>query len=373
MKIALLEPFNAGSHKTWVDGLVRHSRHEFQVLSLNGRHWKWRMHGAAVTLARRFLAGNFEPDLLLATDMLDLATFLALTRSKTAHLPTATYFHENQLTYPWSPDDQDPDRERDAHYGFTNFTSALAADAILFNSRYHLESFHNALPDFLKSFPDYNELGTLPLLAGKSRVLPVGLDLRSLDHHRPTAEDNPRLPLILWNHRWEYDKNPEQFFKALYQLQDRGLEFEVAVLGESFGRRSPVFAEACRRLGKRIVQFGYARDSGDYARWLWRADILPVHSLHDFFGVSVVEAMYCGCHPLLPKRLAYPEHIPEAEHDLFFYADFDDLAERMSALLQNFQGVSRPEVRTFVARYDWQHMAPRYDRLLEKIVMDRQP
>ncbi|NIN36237.1 MAG: DUF3524 domain-containing protein, partial [Gammaproteobacteria bacterium] len=76
-------------------------------------------------------------------------------------------FHENQLTYPWSPTDSDTTHQRDAHYAFINFSSALAAEAVLFNSKYHRLSFHEQLPDFLKSFPDHNELAALKFLDKK--------------------------------------------------------------------------------------------------------------------------------------------------------------------------------------------------------------
>lgn len=36
------------------------------------------------------------------------------------------------------------------------------------------------------------------------------------------------------------------------------------------------------------------------ARWLWQSDVLLVTSQQEYFGVSVVEAMHCGCYPLLP-------------------------------------------------------------------------
>ncbi len=49
-------------------------------------------------------------------------------------------------------------------------------------------------------------------------------------------------------------------------------------------------------------QYGYVESLADYARLLWRADILPVTSQHDSFGASVVEAIYCGVYPLLPRR-----------------------------------------------------------------------
>jgi glycosyltransferase involved in cell wall biosynthesis len=363
MKICLVEPFHVGSHAAWAEEYARRSRHAVELLTLSGRHWKWRMHGGAVTLARQFMAGAGDPDLLLVSDMLDLTTFLALTRKKTSGLPTALYFHENQLTYPWSPTDADPARQRDAHYAFINYTSALAADAVLFNSRYHLETFAAQLPAFLKSFPDQNELGSLTSLAAKSAVLPLGLDLQRLDNHRPEQpKDTTAPPLILWNHRWEYDKGPEEFFAALYRLQEEGLAFEVAILGESYRKAPPIFADARQRLGERIVQFGYARDFADYARWLWRADILPVTSRHDFFGASVVQAIYCHCTPLLPRRLAYPEHLPPALRDRFLYDGFDDLLGRLRELLRNPLRETG-ELRAYAARYDWGELAGRYDDL----------
>jgi hypothetical protein len=167
MHILLLEPYLTGSHAAWAQGYAAHSRHDVTTLSLPGRFWKWRMHGGAVTLAREFMVADVTPDGILATDMLDLTTFLALTRARTAHLPVALYCHENQLSYPWSAGDRDVIRGRDVHYGFINYASAMTADAVFFNSAYHLESFFDALPRMLKHFPDYNELEGLAALGAR--------------------------------------------------------------------------------------------------------------------------------------------------------------------------------------------------------------
>ena len=159
MNVLILEPYLAGSHAAWAVELAQRSRHEVRIMGLEGRHWKWRMHGGAVTLAGRYLSDGPAADLILASDMLDLSTFLAATRARTADLKTAVYFHENQLSYPWPGDDPiRPPGGRDAHYGFINYTSALAADAVVFNSRYHLESFDAELAPFLMSFPDHRNL-----------------------------------------------------------------------------------------------------------------------------------------------------------------------------------------------------------------------
>ncbi len=326
------------------------------------------MHGGAVTLARQFLALERMPDCILVTDMLDLTTFLALTRPRTWNIPTAVYFHENQMSYPWAPHDRDRVKGRDVHYGFINYTSALAADVIFFNSAYHRESFFAELPRLLKHFPDYNELNTIAALRAKSAVLPLGLNLTRLDAFRHTTRKKPNNPpVILWNHRWEYDKNPREFFEALYALVERGLDFRVVILGEC-PREQPVeFLEAQARLGERVLHIGYVADFEEYARWLWHADILPVTSRHDFFGSSVVEAIYCGCFPLLPERLSYPELIPHTYHTMCLYQDLTDLIERLSHLITTTSWPPVTPLQSYVARFDWHIMAPEYDDQLELV------
>ena len=58
------------------------------------------MHGGAVTLARKFNNMKWGPDLILATDMLDLTTFLSLTREKSHNIPTAIYFMRTNSPIP---------------------------------------------------------------------------------------------------------------------------------------------------------------------------------------------------------------------------------------------------------------------------------
>lgn len=366
MKILLLEPFFAGSHRAWAEGYQKHSCHEVHILSLPGRHWKWRMAGGAVAMAENFLASAFKPDLILATDMLDLTTFLSLTRKQTANIPTAIYFHENQINYPWSPDDPDKSLQRDHHYGFINYTSALAADKIFFNSAFHREAFLAALPDFLKMFPDQNSLTNVERIAQKSEVLPLGLDLnRFLKFQNEVAAGPPK---ILWNHRWEYDKDPDTFFEIIFRMADESVDFQLVVLGESYAKTPPVFEKAKKKLAGRILHFGFAERFEDYAEWLWSADILPVTSRQDFFGISAVEAIFCNCFPLLPERLAFPEHIPDAFKHKHFYTDAGDLFEKLKAACQNINELrASPDYQNFVARYDWTIFAPLYDERFSRL------
>ena len=318
------------------------------------------MHGAAVTIARQVAASHVAYDLILASDMMDVAAFRGLLLRQGITTPVATYFHENQIGYPVSPRDTDSTAGRDLHYGFINYTSALASGRVYFNSHYHKDSFLGALPSFLGRFPDHVDLESVAEIAAKAGVLPLGMDLSSLVAHRPQDETRNDKPLLPWNHRWEHDKNPDEFLRMVLALHERGLPFEVALLGER--REEPeLLGEARKRLGPAIVQDGPVEDFGGYARWLWRADILPVTSIHDFFGGSVVEAVYCGCHPVLPRRLAYPEHFPG---EAVFYDSFSDALERLSALI--LSGAWREPCRLggALARYDWRTLATLYDSVL---------
>ncbi|HHH50317.1 MAG TPA: DUF3524 domain-containing protein [Saprospiraceae bacterium] len=364
MKICLLEPFFGGSHRQWAEDYQQHSQHDVDILSLPARHWKWRMHGAAITLAEQYLSAGKNYDLILATDLLDFCTFLSLTRRKTAYIPTALYFHENQLTYPWSTTDPDVALKRDKHYSFIQYTSALAADAVFFNSAYHKKSFLSALPTFLKQFPDYTTVAQVNSLAAKSDVLYLGLDLSFFDAYKRTSQN--QFPVLLWNHRWEYDKQPELFFEALARLKDEHLDFRLIVLGESYHRMPAIFKTIEKDFTDQLVHFGYVESRTQYASLLAKADILPVTSVQDFFGASIVEAIYAGCIPLLPRRLAYPEHIPTALHSKYLYEREEDFYPRLKALITNFYEKEK-ELPNHVLRYDWRTLVPVYDAAFKVI------
>ncbi len=360
MNLWLVEPYHTGSHQAWANGYQAHSRHSIRLLTLPGRFWKWRMQGGAITLARQSREMADRPDGILASDMLNLPVFLSL-REDLSDIPVALYFHENQLTYPLPPGEK-----RDLHYGLINLVSALRADAVFFNSAYHLEAFFDELPRLLKHFPDYNELWTVEALRSKSRVLPVGLDLARFDAHRPEQRPSGR-PVILWNHRWEYDKDPQTFFRALYALTEEGLDFGVILLGESFRNQPEEFLEARQRLSDRMVHFGYAEDDALYSRLLWQADIVVSTALHEFFGAAVVEACYCGCFPILPRRLSYPELIPPRYHHQCLYDDPDGLMARLRHAIRHPEEVRALNLQPDMARFDWRQLAPVYDRWLEEM------
>ena len=351
LNILALEPYYGGSHRHILSALQHQSRHKFELHTMPARKWKWRMRGAAIELADRAgaLGGGF--DIVLASDMMSVADFRALAPRALRDVPVVTYFHENQLTHPL-PDES----ERDYQYGFTNITTCLASDEVWFNSAYHMAEFLKAA--LLKKMPDFVPKQVVERIAGRSRVVHPAIDVPA---GSPRARRRPYT--VLWNHRWEWDKNPEEFFAALRTLREAGCAFRLAVVGESFRERPAVFDEALEEFADVIGKWGYVESRQEYLGILRDCDIVVSTALHEFFGLAVLEAAGCGCVPLLPRRLAYPEVFDERANPYAFYDD-SALAVRLGEMLRSESLPQRAQVRRLAERYLWESRIAGWDGLL---------
>lgn len=328
-----------GSHEAWANGYQRHSQHEVEVLGGIRQGWRATFDYSASQLAARV---GSPPDVVVASSMLDLATFR--TASGLATTPMLMYFHENQLTY----DRSEPDRKR----GTVNWRSAQAADRVAFNSWFHLNDFHTAVRD----------LGVDPALVERGRraaaVLPVGID------PSPPASRYEPVPTILWNHRWEHDKDPASFVAAIRTIAD--LPFQLILLGE--GRAADGYqAEIRAVVGERVVHAGFA-PRAEYLELLGRSHLVVSTARQEFFGVSIAEAMAAGVIPVVPNRLAYPELLGPGLAKCLY--EPGTLAERLARILTRLEEwlTLRAAVRAAGARFDWKQVAPRYDQLIDSMV-----
>ena len=165
-----------------------------------------------------YVAENIPPlekyDGIIVTDLFNLADFKALVGSPCP--PVLAYFHENQMTYPQPPGDKGV-----FQLGIINITTALVADMVIFNSKMHRDAFLNAVPEFLERGRDFRPKGVADKIRMKAEVLYPGITLS----FERTAEKQTDPPLIIWNHRWGYDKNSETFFSALDVLNASGIDF----------------------------------------------------------------------------------------------------------------------------------------------------
>ncbi|HKI48006.1 MAG TPA: DUF3524 domain-containing protein [Desulfobacteria bacterium] len=365
MKFLFLEPFFGGSHQYFAEGLAAHSSHQIDLVTLPARFWKWRMRGAAL-----YFLKNIPPiedyDGLITSDLMSLSDFRSLMGEGCP--PALVYFHESQITYPLAPGEA-----MDVHFGFTDITTALAANRILFNSHTHFEAFFSKLPGFLKMMPDFRPTWLMDEIRSRAGVLYPGCDMDGFQDSVSPVRSKP--PLVIWNHRWEFDKNPKDFFSALDEMIKRGFDFRLALLGENFQNCPKEFIAARKRYGKRIVHYGYEPARSAYEAWLKEGTVVISTARQENFGISMVEAISAGCIPLLPHRLSYPEIIPQSFRDDFLYSDQGELVEKLARCLsRTFVSEGKMEkLSKEMERFSWQTMIPHYDEELKNLVILQHP
>ncbi len=353
--VLLLEPYYGGSHKAFLKGLQQHLPFTFSLVSLPARKWKMRMQLAAPWMADetiKLVEKGERYDAILCSTFIDLATLKALLVQKGIVVPIAVYFHENQFAYPNQLNDS-------SMYQFTaiNFTSALAADTIAFNSEYNRETFLEGAAGFMNKAVDMDIRHKVEEIKKKSVVLYPGIDFTGFDEVENRKEN--KVPVIVWNHRWEHDKDPDTFFKTMMQLSGEGRDFRLIVLGQHFQRCPEIFIEAERALEKHILHFRYAQDRTEYIRLLHQADIVVSTAIHEFFGMAVLEAVRCGCRPLVPDRLSYRELFPKE----YRYPECG-FAKAISRLLDNAARLDRAESGKLSDRFSWDTVAGKYEKWL---------
>ena len=343
------------------DGFARYSRHQVDILSLAPRFWKWRMRGSALAFVRQ-VKDVRAYDLVLATDMVDVTDFKAL--AGPACPPVALYFHENQLSYPLEPGEK-----RDFHLGFTNIISALAADGVFFNSQFHKADFFSAAKRLIRKMPDLRPGWVLDEIRDKTLVLYPGIDPAPEPCGVPEAQPNALdRPLVIWNHRWEYDKNPKAFFTALDRLKHRGIAFYLAVMGERYDTVPQDFKGLEQRFDGELLVYGYQEQAEDYRTWLAKGSVVISTAIQENFGISVMEAVAHGCMPLLPNRLSYPELIPGPLKTDVIYRDDADLETRLEHVLVAPESYREKAalLSAHAAGFSWDHMAKKWDKFLHQ-------
>jgi glycosyltransferase involved in cell wall biosynthesis len=352
LKILVLEPYFGGSHKLFLEGLQHHLPFQFEILSLPARKWKWRMRLAAPYFADQInkLPADKTYDRILCSTFVDVATFRSLVDKRFQQIPFYTYFHENQFAYPVQKED-----ERDFHFGLTNLTTVLASDRVAFNTRYNLDSFFEGVEELLKICPDMQLDNLIDQIQGKAVILNPGIDFSDFPDPSTCKPNSDNPPIIVWNHRWEHDKGPEYFFETLYDLDANGIDFRLIVLGQSFQRQPDVFAEAKRKLAHKIIHFGYVESRQEYIKLLCKANIVVSTAIHEFYGISVIEAVRADCIPVRPNRLSYPELFP-AE---YLYED-GELFTKLENLLKGFNGLTKSAIMDITDLFSWLELKDKF-------------
>lgn len=357
-KILMLSAYDAGSHKRWREQLIdSQPDFEWHSLVLPPRFFRWRIRSNALSWLH---APELQQqwDGLVVTSMVDLASIKGL-QPQLARTPSLLYMHENQFAYPDSGH-----QHASADPKMVNLMSAIAADQVVFNSEWNRTSFFEQAQAFLDRMPDKLPDGLMAGIRAKSAVVPVPIaDDLFVERSTPL---NLSAPHLLWNHRWEYDKAPERLLALLEKLQAAGQVFSLSVVGEQFRSQPAVFEQIRERFSGVIRHWGFLERRADYDQLLASADIVISTALHDFQGLSMLEAMASGCLALAPDRLAYPEYVHESQR---YESSLDDAEKETSAAVSRLLTMLDSPIPNLTPG-DWRlsQLASEYRRMLAELV-----
>ncbi|OYP34531.1 DUF3524 domain-containing protein [Rhodopirellula sp. MGV] len=376
MNILAIEPYFGGSHRAFLESVVRHSKHHWHLAILPARHWKWRMRSAPVALcdviaATLSLEGQREdgrqetvsPDVVFCSDMLDLPTWLGFAsrdsrlKSWIGQVPIITYFHENQWAYPVAAKSQ-----ADYHYAFTNLLTASLSDECWFNSNHNRETFLSHARDFLKRMPDSRAAFDLDAIDKRSCVVVPGFEAFEVDRQESLPGDPLRIG---WVGRFESDKRPDRFVELLQQLESDGVDFQLVLLGER-GRRDQEHARLIEVFSHRVFVDEYAGSVAEYHNRLSMIDVVVSTADHEFFGIAMCEAIWAGAVPVVPDGLSYPEYVP----DQLRYETLSEAAQLIQSLqdpaVRNTQSAT---CRTRIENWTATKLTPHLDKKVSGTIL----
>jgi len=362
MRILLLSPYDAASHKAWRLGLQSHlPDFDFTMLTLPARYFNWRLRGNSLSWAladEPLLKRDY--DLLIATSMTDLSALKGM-RPDLNRIPSIVYFHENQFAYPSRPTQQNLLEGK-----ILNLYTALSADCVVFNSNYNKNTFLTGVANLLADMPDQVPVGITEKLTAASRVIAVPLESGSF-----TAEKKSSKFTLVWNHRWEYDKGTERLLLLIKCLQTRGIDFRLHLLGQQFRQHPTEMDRVIAKLqaGGQMGQCGYVSDPVSYKNLLAESHLVLSTALQEFQGLSLLQAVVYGCLPLVPDRLVYPEIIPAQ----FRYCSSEDQEAEAQAAADKIEEFKlmhdkkQPVEAPSIDRFLWDHLVKDYRKLFMEI------
>ncbi|XP_064010718.1 glycosyltransferase-like domain-containing protein 1 isoform X7 [Pogoniulus pusillus] len=368
MSVLLIEAFYGGSHKQLMDLLQEELGDDCVLCTLPAKKWHWKARTAALYFMQTVPAStNYRS--LFASSVLNLAELAAL-RPDLGKLKKVLYFHENQLAYPVQKC-----QERDFQYGYNQILSCLVADVVVFNSAFNMESFLTSIGKFMKLIPDHRPKDLEERIRPKCQVLYFPVRFPDVSRFMPEhklarlgkvigvkrhgdAYQSESLPgqqqgrALMRTSSTEQESGVCEAQPDLDTTQHEGLPTPLTAPLRPSEAEAPEGTNPCQEEDKQHLTFNLSSvlSGMDYQQ----------RPLHIAWPHRWLEAVYCGCYPLCPKALVYPEIFP-AE---YLYSTPEQLFKRLQNFCKRPDLVRRHLYKGETAGFAWAALGGKFRSLL---------
>ncbi|XP_072882038.1 tRNA-queuosine alpha-mannosyltransferase isoform X2 [Hemitrygon akajei] len=370
MSVLMIEAFCGGSHKQLLD-LLQEEIEGCSVFTLTAKKWHWRARTAALYFTQTVPpSDNYR--VLFTSSVLNLAELVAL-RPDLAKLKKVLYFHENQLVYPVRKS-----QERDFQYGYNQVISCLVADVVVFNSAFNMESFLTGIGPFMKLIPDHRPKDLEKLIRPKCRVLYFPIRFPDVTRFLPAhklcqtpqmtgvqdIDDGEGLDGLIALQKYKHDnelmRNSSSVLEPHPAEKQEGLSSpsesleELKHIKKSEGTSAYHGGEDKEHLAFNLCSRLSCNSEENY-------NVASQYKpLHIVWPHRWLEAVHCGCHPLCPKALVYPEIFPE----MYLYATAQQLFKKLQNFCKRPDLIRRKPVEVNLARFSWVVLRGKFRSLL---------
>ncbi|XP_041929832.1 glycosyltransferase-like domain-containing protein 1 isoform X2 [Alosa sapidissima] len=346
MSVLLIEAFYGGSHKQLVD-MLHENIEDSAVYTLPAKKWHWRARTSALYFMQN-IPESPSYRVLLASSVLNLAELVAL-RPDLGRLRKVLYFHENQLIYPVRKA-----QERDFQYGYNQVLSCLVADSVLFNSTFNMESFLTSMSSFFKAIPDHRPKDLDCLIRSKCQVLHFPIRFPDVTRFLPEHKLRRRAT---GSHMSCATGVPQDISSHGHLSVPASSSSEVSSTSEEGPVPSEQQGAVLTQEPQRVTadqQPPSCPPQGSHT------GPQPQPPLHIVWPHRWLEAVHCGCYPLCPKALVYPEIFP-AE---YLYSTPEQLGKRLQGFCKRPDVVRRHAVKVDTGLYSWEALRDRFRSVL---------
>jgi glycosyltransferase involved in cell wall biosynthesis len=166
-------------------------------------------------------------------------------------------------------------------------------------------------------------------------------------------------------------KNIGTILKAIAILKDKGLPIQFCKAGADFTAEQKQFIQTCEL--ESTVRYVGKPDKSTLVQFYNAADLLVAPSLHEGFGITLLEAMACGTPVVTSNTSAMPEVVGNAGV-LVNPECSDEIAGAIVHLHYNptyYQELVERSL-TRVAKFTWQKTAEEVAEVYTKVLTDRQ-
>lgn len=172
-------------------------------------------------------------------------------------------------------------------------------------------------------------------------------------------------PFILYVANYTPRKSPETVIRSFAELRDRGLEHELVIVGG--GYHESAITNRTDKLGidEHVAFTGFLNEK-EIAHLYSACDVFVFPTLHETFGMPVLEAMASGAPVVSSNCTAIPEVAGNAAHLIDDPTDPIELADIVRDIIEN-PAIKQQMVKDGIQRsrkFSWEQTADRINELL---------